>query len=261
MIENFRINFRGIAKHFGKTLVLEDTALSLASHDFVVITGENGAGKTTLLRIIAGLEKPDRCDISIDDGKADSWRRLRKRLLKTVMYLHQQPYMLAGSLRRNIEYAARLNPAVIDRDSAVTKAIHWLRRYTQTTRTRHRRVLSISTRSWAGLEKLESQDAASLSGGQKQRVALARARLRDPQILLLDEPTANLDSESRGRTMQMLKEFRDSGTAIVIVTHDPDIFEELATARLHLLDHRVRSEGSDTPEVVELDAVRQSHKR
>ena len=238
MIENFRINFRGIAKHFGKTLVLEDTALSLASHDFVVITGENGAGKTTLLRIIAGLEKPDRCDISIDDGKADSWRRLRKRLLKTVMYLHQQPYMLAGSLRRNIEYAARLNPAVIDRDSAVTKAIHW-----------------------AGLEKLESQDAASLSGGQKQRVALARARLRDPQILLLDEPTANLDSESRGRTMQMLKEFRDSGTAIVIVTHDPDIFEELATARLHLLDHRVRSEGSDTPEVVELDAVRQSHKR
>jgi tungstate transport system ATP-binding protein len=79
------------------------------------------------------------------------------------MYLHQQPYMLAGTLRRNLEYTAKLNPAIVDRESSVNKAIRW-----------------------AGLETLEGQSSASLSGGQKQRVALARARLRDPQILLLD---------------------------------------------------------------------------
>ncbi len=238
MIENFRIGFRGIGKRFGSTLVLDNTALSLQSNDCILITGENGSGKTTLLRILAGLEIPDNCEVSVDDAEPRSWRALRKRLLKTFMYLHQQPYMLAGSLRRNLEYAARLNPAIVDRESAVNKAIHW-----------------------GGLESLAAQSAASLSGGQKQRVALARARLRGPQILLLDEPTANLDSDSRGRTMQMLAEFRDSGTAIVIVSHDPDIFTELTTSRLHLQQHRIQSGTGAESDVVELDTIRQSHRR
>jgi tungstate transport system ATP-binding protein len=235
MIENFRIGFRDISKRYGKNLVLDQTALNIARHECIVITGKNGAGKTTLLRIVAGLEKPDHCDISLDDASPVPWRRLRKRLLKTVMYLHQQPYMLAGSLRRNLEYAARHNPAIVDRESSVSKAIQW-----------------------AELEGLESQSAQSLSGGQKQRVALTRARLRDPQILLLDEPTANLDSESRERTMHMLREFRDSGTAIVIVSHDPEVFDELATSRLQLRDHQIHTDAGGSPEVVKLDSVRHS---
>lgn len=238
MIDPFHIDFRAISKSFGRNLVLDDTALILASHDCILITGDNGAGKTTLLRILAGLEKPDHCEILIDAAAAEPWRRLRKRLLKSVMYLHQQPYMLAGSLRRNIEYAARLNPSIVDLEAAVNRAIQW-----------------------AGLEALQDQSAASLSGGQKQRVALARARLRGPQTLLLDEPTANLDSESRARTLQMLREFRDSGTAIVIVTHDPSVFAELATAQLQLRENRIQTHGRAQSEVVELDAVRQSHKR
>ena len=238
MIEDFRIVFSGIGKRFGSNQVLDDTSLSLASHDCIVLTGENGAGKTTLLRIIAGLEKPDCCKLSIDAASAESWRRLRKRLLKTVMYLHQQPYMLAGSLRRNLEYAARLNLAIVDRESAVNKALNW-----------------------AGLESLQSQSAGSLSGGQKQRVALARARLRGPQILLLDEPTANLDSASRDRTMQMLTEFRDGGTAIVIVTHEPEIFTGLVTKSLHLQDCRIQPPTTTVSDVVELDSVRQSQKQ
>jgi len=238
MIENFRIGFRDISKRFGGNLILDQTALSIASHDCILITGKNGAGKTTLLRIIAGLEKPGHCEVSLDDAAPASWHKTRKRLLKTVMYLHQQPYMLAGSLRRNIEYAARLNPSIVDRESSVSKAIQW-----------------------AELEGLESQSAASLSGGQKQRVALTRARLRDPQVLLLDEPTANLDSESREHTMQMLREFRDSGTAIVIVSHDPEVFGELATSRLRLRDHQIHGNDIETSEVVRLDTVRQSKQR
>ena len=167
------------------------------------------------------------CSTSAD---AEPWRKQRKRLLKSVMYLHQQPYMLSGSLRRNIEYAARLNPAIADRAASVAKAIHW-----------------------AGLEGLETQSAASLSGGQKQRVALTRARLRDPQILLLDEPTANLDSESRARTLQMLREFCDSGTAIVIVSHDPEVFDELATHKLQLQDHHIHAATGNSPDVIELN--------
>ena len=235
MIESFRIGFRDLHKRFGKNRVLSGANIDIASQDCLVITGKNGAGKTTLLRIIAGLEKPDAGEVSIDNSTVSSWRKQRRRLLKSVMYLHQQPYMLAGSLRRNIEYAARLNPSIADRDSSVAKAIHW-----------------------AGLDGLEAQSAASLSGGQKQRVALTRARLRDPQILLLDEPTANLDQESRARTLNMLREFCQSGTAIVIVTHDPDVFDELATQRLDLREHRLAHDAVEQHEVVELDSVRQS---
>jgi tungstate transport system ATP-binding protein len=238
MIESFRIGFRDISKRYGGNSVLEQTGLDIASHDCILITGKNGAGKTTLLRIIAGLEVPDHGKVILDDGAPQRWRQQRKRLLKSVMYLHQQPYMLAGSLQRNIDYAARLNPAVADPSSSVAKAIHW-----------------------AGLEGLETQAASSLSGGQKQRVALARARLRDPQILLLDEPTANLDSESRRRTLQMLREFCDSGTAVIFVSHDPDVFGELATHKLLLRDHRIHGAADTSPEVVELDSVRQSKQR
>ncbi len=235
MIEKIHISFRNINKRFGRNQVLERIGINIESHDCIVVTGKNGAGKTTLLRIIAGLEKPNNCEISIDGANPESWGRSCKRLLKSVMYLHQQPYMLAGSLRRNIEYAARLNPAIVDRDSSINKAIHW-----------------------AGLGELENQSAASLSGGQKQRVALSRARLRNPQILLLDEPTANLDSESRGHTLQMLREFRDSGTAIVIVTHDSDAFSDIATQKLQLRDRQIHSDQVEAPEVVKLEAVRKS---
>jgi tungstate transport system ATP-binding protein len=238
MIEPFHLGFRDIGKRYGSNLVLDDTGIDIASHDCIVITGKNGAGKTTLLRIIAGLEKPDNGKVVIDNGAAEPWRKHRKRLLKSIMYLHQQPYMLSGSLQRNIEYAARLNPAIADRASSIARAINW-----------------------AGLDGLEAQSAASLSGGQKQRVALTRARLRDPQILLLDEPTANLDNESRARTLQMLREFCDSGTAIVIVSHDPDVFGELATHKLHLHDHRIHGEPSSSTGVVELDSVRHSRQR
>ncbi len=239
MIDPFRFEFRDLHKRFGKTVVLAGAELALASHDCTVLTGENGAGKTTLLRIIAGLEKPGRGDISIDGAPAEAWRRQRQRLLRSVMYLHQQPYMLAGSLKRNLEYAARLSPAVIDAEAAVGRAL-----------------------AWSGLESLAEQSAASLSGGQQQRVALARARLREPQILLLDEPTANLDQESRARTLQMLAGFRDAGTALVIVTHDPAIFDELATAHGCVDGGRVQpADKTPTAKVVDLGAVRQTRPR
>lgn len=229
MIDSFQFNYRNICKQYRRKPVLTDVSLTIGNSDCFVITGENGAGKTTLLRILAGIERPDNASISINQAPAKSWRSCRARLSQSAMYLHQQPYMLSGSVRRNLEYTARLNAAIVDKPAAVGQIMQW-----------------------AGLEHLTAQSAVSLSGGQQQRVALARARLRDPQLLLLDEPTANLDTDGRGRTLSMLQAFLDSGTAIVISTHDPNIFDGLPAQALHLEDLKLFNKNAAPSKVLDI---------
>ncbi len=235
MIDSFQFGYRDICKQYRHKPVLTDISFTIANSDCFIITGENGAGKTTLLRILAGIEKPDNASITINQAPAKSWRSCRARLSQSAMYLHQQPYMLSGSVRRNLEYTARLNAAIIDKPAAVDQIMHW-----------------------AGLEHLATQNAVSLSGGQQQRVALARARLRDPQLLLLDEPTANLDTDGRGRTLLMLQAFLDSGTAIVISTHDPDIFQGLQAQALHLEDQTLFNNKAAPSKVSDIASYQKS---
>ena len=235
MIDNFQFNYRNISKQYRRKPVLTDVSFALSNSDCFIITGENGAGKTTLLRILAGIEKPDNASISINHANPKSWRNCRTRLTQSAMYLHQQPYMLSGTVRRNLEYTARLNPAIIDKPAAVEQIMQW-----------------------AGLEHLTTQNAVSLSGGQQQRVALARARLRNPQLLLLDEPTANLDTDGRSKTLSMLQAFQDSGTAIVISTHDPTIFAGLQGHALHLEDHKLFDKTMVTSKVFDFSSYQKS---
>ena len=235
MIDKFQFNFQDVCKHYRRKQVLSQVSITITNSDCYIVTGQNGAGKTTLLRILAGIEKPDSASISINHATAKAWRSVRSRLSQSVMYLHQQPYMLAGSLRRNLEYTARLNPAIIDKPAAVDQAIQWAR-----------------------LDALESQQAVSLSGGQQQRVALARARLRSPQILLLDEPTANLDSDGRDRTIAMLQAFLESGTAVIVSTHDPKIFADLKAHALHLQDHKLLDKSRKLSKVADISDYQKS---
>lgn len=238
MIDDFQFNYRNISKQYRHQPVLTDVSLSLSNGACFIITGENGAGKTTLLRILAGIEKPDSASISINQAPPKSWHYCRARLTQSAMYLHQQPYMLNGTVRRNLDYTARLNPAIIDKPAAVEQIMQW-----------------------AGLEHLTAQNAVSLSGGQQQRVALARARLRNPQLLLLDEPTANLDTDGRSRTLSMLQAFQDSGTAIVISTHDPGIFSGLQGHALHLEGQKLFDKTSITPKVSDFATYQKLHRK
>lgn len=204
-----------LSKRFGRREVLSDISLELHPGRCLLLSGPNGAGKTTLLRILSGLEKPDRCRIDCSHG-ALSWARSRQELHKQTLYLHQHPYMFDGSVRYNLSYALPRNLSKKRRDELIDAAMDW-----------------------AGLAHLYETPAKSLSGGERQRVSLARAWLRQPRILMLDEPTANLDQEARQRTLQLLSPLKAAGMSLVLASHDPIHFTTLIDTCLQLHEGRL----------------------
>ncbi|MES9991580.1 MAG: ABC transporter ATP-binding protein [Candidatus Thiodiazotropha sp.] len=210
------IDVSALCMRFAKRRLLDGIDLSLERGECVLLTGGNGAGKTTLLRILAGLERPDSCCISIADENPRSWRRCRSDLHKRILYLHQHPYMFDGSVRYNLGYALPRGLNKQTRQRLVDSAIDW-----------------------AELGYLQETPAKSLSGGERQRVSLARARLRNPRILLLDEPTANLDQTARQRTLDLLNSFKEQGIALLLASHDPLHFTALIDRHIHLYEGRL----------------------
>jgi tungstate transport system ATP-binding protein len=216
MSEPVILTVTSLRKRFDKREVLNDIELNLQAGECTLLSGANGAGKTTLLRILSGLEKPDSSQIAFATDSLKPWRRCRSDLQKHILYLHQQPYMFDGSVRYNLGYALGKG---LDKPS--------------------RRRLIDTAIDWAGLHHLTETPAKSLSGGERQRVSLARAWLRNPRILLLDEPTANLDHEARERTLDLLKSFKKQGIALLLASHDPLHFSAFIDRHLHLYKGRL----------------------
>ena len=211
----FEYNFTSLCHSFGDRCVIRDIRIRLKASQCTLLVGENGAGKSTLLKIMAGLQKPDNVQLYIQRSPV-KWGQGKSTLLKNVMYLHQQPYLFDGSVERNLYYLARINRLP---DSNIAAAAQW-----------------------AGIEGLLDKNAKTLSGGEKQRVALARAYLRQPHVILLDEPTANLDEDSRHRTLALLQKFRQAGCALVIASHEADLFLAIQDERLRLKRGRLSKE-------------------
>ena len=206
-MNSFEYNFLGLNKAFGSKSVVKDARLKIKNARCTLLIGENGSGKSTLLKIISGLERPDSGLIRINN-KDYKWGQGKSVLLKNIMYLHQQPYMFDGSVEKNLQYLVKVSRQPV---KLIDQAIEW-----------------------AGIQDIIHQNAKSLSGGEKQRVAIARAYLRNPEVVLLDEPTANLDQVSKIRTLKLLKQFKSRGIAMIIASHDPDIFNGLQDERLQL---------------------------
>ena len=170
-----------------------------------LLSGKNGSGKSTLMRILASLIKPDSTTILINQQPL-SWKQARKIIRQQVMYLYQEPYMFEGTVTRNLGYALT--------EKSDLKIKHALK--------------------WAELEHRKDTEAKCLSGGEKQRLALAQAWLKQPAILLLDEPTANMDKHAKRRTGKLLAEFKDAGTTLLISSHDLDHLLPIMDRRLIL---------------------------
>ena len=219
--------FRNVEKRFGRRRILEGVDISLTAGHCQLLCGRNGAGKSTLLRILAGMERPDRAEVTVD-GTVRGWRQAKKRLLAECIYLHQQPYLFEGTVRYNLNYPLGGRRAA--RESRIREGLEW-----------------------SGLAALSEQPVHQLSGGERQRVALVRAWLRGPRMMLLDEPTANMDAGCRQRTVELLLALKQQGMALLVATHDPQSFAAVAESTLDLRDGRLRDAGllsTDLPEKV-----------
>ena len=204
------LGYTGISKRFASRTILNSIELELHKGQCHLLLGENGVGKSTLLRIMAGLLKPDAAMIGFQEQSL-SWKKARQLLREQVMYLHQTPYLFDGSVLQNLNYALPPSISRMQKSKSISEVL-----------------------AWSGLENLVESPAKQLSGGEKQRLALARARLRNAPILLLDEPTSNLDQASRERTLALLSSLKDEGISMLIACHDLSWFTEISNGEYRL---------------------------
>jgi tungstate transport system ATP-binding protein len=216
------IRYCNLHKTVHGRLLLNIGSLEINERACVALSGRNGAGKSTLMRIIAGLEPPDSADVMID-GKTLSWKRACQQMRTHVIYLHQQPYLFDRSVTENIAYGLRLQKySIKDISRKVAEALEW-----------------------AGISHLQLRNARELSGGERQRVAFARARILSPRVLLLDEPTTNMDSEAREHSYRMIRRLREDGVSILLATHEFHTLAHLCDAHLSLESGRLQPQSVD----------------
>ena len=221
-----------LTKAFGSAKALDGINLSVERGQFVGVIGRSGAGKSTLLRSLNRFAEPSAGRVLWDgqDVTALTGRALRDWRRRCAMIFQQ--FNLIGRLDV-------LDNVLMGR---LTHTPFW--RSTTKLWSREDRLIGMAALEQMGIGALASQRADHLSGGQQQRVAICRALLQEPEIVLADEPTAELDPETRELVVSMLIEQARRGAIVVIATHDPEVAQR-CDRRLHLVDGRV-AELSET---------------
>lgn len=217
---------------------LDGVSLNLRDNEFVAILGPSGSGKTTLLNIIGGLDRYDKGDLIINgistkkykDRDWDSYRN------HTIGFVFQSYNLIPHqTILSNVELALTI--------SGVSKA--------------ERRKRAQEALDKVGLGDQVHKKPNQLSGGQMQRVAIARALVNDPDILLADEPTGALDSDTSVQVMDLLKEVAND-RLVVMVTHNPELAQDYATRIVTLKDGKITSDSD--PYKIEQSLVKPVHK-
>ena len=228
------IQFFNVSKHYpGGQTALADVSFEIPRGQFVFLTGPSGAGKTTLLKMIFREEVPSEGQIVVNGRNVSSIPRRKIPYLRRTLGIVFQDFRLIPrkTVFENVTYL----PRILGRDSKTQKRMAYqaLRR--------------------VGLAHRLNAFPLELSGGEQQRVALARALINEPEILIADEPTGNLDPELSAEILRLFLEINLRGTTLVIATHDRETIRRVGRRVLTLeagsLTGDEELEGIDPPQV------------
>ncbi len=206
----------GLVQEYGTRRVLDIHSLEVETGQFMVLVGPSGSGKSTLLRLLAFLEKPIAGELFYNGRLVNDSSGLPIEIRRQVTLVFQNPYLFSHSVWENVAYGLKLR-GESGKDLLVQEMLERV-----------------------GLTGLKNQSARTLSGGEAQRVALARALIVRPSVLLLDEPTANLDPFHVELIEKLVKEAQhEMGLSVVWVTHNLYQARRLADRAGFILDGRL----------------------
>ena len=227
MEDNTAISFANVAAQYNReNEVLSDVSFNISKGAFYFLNGASGAGKTTLLRLIYQLHKQSRGQIKLFGKSTTDLSRDNITMLRRKMAIVFQEYSLLSHLSVFDNVALPLRVRGIA-EAKIKKLVD-------------------KTLDWVGLGRYANANPKSLSGGQQQRVSVARAIIIQPEILLADEPTGNLDDENAARLMELFIQMNKSfGTTIILATHSKKLMDTYKFPVIKVENHKISFSGKD----------------
>ncbi|QYK09122.1 energy-coupling factor ABC transporter ATP-binding protein [Shewanella mangrovisoli] len=214
---------RDLEMSFGPRLLFKAHSLELCQGNVIYLQGDNGSGKSTLMKILAGLQLPSKGKIEVSGFKKDAWWT-RNPLLGKAVYLHQHPYLFDGTVNYNLTYGLPFAASKTEAKRRIGQAIEM-----------------------AQLGSLLQARASNLSGGERQRLAIARAWILQPKLLMLDEPTSNMDKDSQALVLQMIQQLKQQGTGMLLSSHQNCALTAICEQQWHIEDQQVITSRQQTP--------------
>lgn len=209
------IDARGVSKFYGQDIcALQDLHLRIEKGEFVFLTGPSGAGKSTLLRLLLRQERPTEGEIIVGGRNLARLSPLEVQAYRrTIGFVFQDFKLIPGkTVFDNVTFVMRVLGVPIELQ----------------------RKRTYQALKWVGLQHRLNAFPPELSGGEQQRVAIARALVNEPQLVLADEPTGNLDPELSREIMSLFRDMNASGTTVLVATHDREMIRTVGKRSIHL---------------------------